>query len=162
MDDLRDVEAAVPSVHSKIFLGLKKTVRNTMSLYPCTWSDGGTHATIELAIWGLSFVRFRAMFDRPLECRILCLQIYYKLYNLTLPRLRLLKVFLRVMSGEDSDRQLAKIDRMLPGLNNALDMGLVQVLSWCVCRHLSGMQCLHFEKSVKYNWSIQLRIQHDR
>lgn len=58
-------------------------------------------------------------------------QIYYKLYNLSTARLTLIKVFLKVMSGADSDRQLAKIEQMLPGLNNSVDMGLVQTLAWC-------------------------------
>ena len=59
------------------------------------------------------------------------MQIYYKLLALTAQRLKLIQLFLQVMSGDDTERQMAKLDRMLPGLNNAVDMGLVQILAWC-------------------------------
>jgi hypothetical protein len=57
-------------------------------------------------------------------------QIYYKLFSMSLPRLRLIRLFLRAMAGTDAARQIAKIEAMLPGLNRSVDMGVVSILSW--------------------------------
>jgi hypothetical protein len=57
-------------------------------------------------------------------------QIYYKLFSMSLPRLRLIRLFLRAMAGTDATRQIAKIEAMLPGLNRSVDMGVVSILSW--------------------------------
>lgn len=58
------------------------------------------------------------------------LQVYYKLYLLSQRQLCLIRLFLHAMAGTDAERQLSKIQRMLPGLSNNIDMGLVQILAW--------------------------------
>ena len=58
------------------------------------------------------------------------MQIYYKLFSMSLPRLKLIRGFLKCMTGDDADKQLRKIEAMLPGLNRSVDMGVVSILSW--------------------------------
>jgi hypothetical protein len=57
-------------------------------------------------------------------------QVYYKLFGLSLPRLKLIRLFLKAMAGEAASRQIAKIEHMLPGLNRSVDMSAVSILSW--------------------------------
>jgi hypothetical protein len=57
-------------------------------------------------------------------------QVYYKLFSMSRPRLKLIRLFLKAMAGMDASKQIAKIERMLPGLNRSVDMGVVSVLSW--------------------------------
>jgi hypothetical protein len=192
VDELRAVEAAIPSVHDKIFLGLKRTVRRStranlaqlcdhlnkkcMRQHPCStlsttiersvgsqpalmgrvtgctlrwllpcspghrlqpkWCcitrSAGPPQAVQLSLLRSAHLKLPQDVSSVMNLpkHLGTLQIYNKLYNLSLPRLSLVKVFLKVMSGQDSERQLAKIERMLPGLHNAVDMGLVQILSW--------------------------------
>ena len=81
----------------------------------------------------------------------LWLQVYYKLFALSYARLALIRAFLvalqapqdaRAESGpkpgtskQDRSRaaRLARVERMLPGLSQSVDMGLVTILCWCAC-----------------------------
>jgi hypothetical protein len=151
VDELQSVMDAIPSMHDKIFLGLKKTVGPAAILAfvdtPCSHLDdsmlpglpgclahhaGGAPQTHSAHVF-LTLHRDPAPNTQHIpvfQSLTTTLQVFYKLCLLTQRQLCLIRLFLHAMAGTDAERQLAKIERMLPGLANNIDMGLVQVLAW--------------------------------